>query len=84
MTYKVQKIFVNPRHALFKALDDYAFLAKNLYNSTLYRHRQDYKDGKKKVSWMALAKEFAADNNPDYRAFTVIFEYNPHRHFYSS
>lgn len=68
MTYKVQKIFVNPRHALYKTLDNYAFLSKNLYNSTLYRHRQDYKEGKKKISWMKLVGEFASSNQPDYRA----------------
>ena len=68
MTYKVQKIFVNPRHALFKALDNYAFLAKNLYNSVLYRHTQDYKAGKKRISWMTLIKEFRATNQPDFRA----------------
>nr|DAQ41113.1 MAG TPA: endonuclease [Caudoviricetes sp.] len=68
MAYKVQKIFVNPRHALFKALDNYAFLSKNLYNSTLYRHRQDYKAKKKKISWMKLVGEFASNNKADYRA----------------
>ena len=67
MTYKTHKIFVNPRHALFKALDNYAFLAKNMYNSTLWRHRQDYKAGKKKISWMALNKEFRATNQSDFR-----------------
>ena len=68
MTYKVQKIFVNPRHALFKALDNYAFLSKNLYNSTLWRHTQDYKAGKKKISWAVLVKEFRATNQQDFRA----------------
>ena len=68
MTYKVQKIFVNPRHVLFKALDNYAFLAKNMYNSTLWRHIQDYKEGKKKISWMSLVNEFRAMNQPDFRA----------------
>ena len=68
MAYKVQKIFVNPRHALFKALDNYAFLTKNLYNSTLYRHNQDYDAGKKKASAYDLSKEFAATNQRDYRA----------------
>jgi transposase, IS605 OrfB family, central region len=68
MTYTVQKIFVNPNHALYKTLDNYAFLSKNLYNSTLYRHRQDYKNGKKKISWMKLVGEFASSNQPDYRA----------------
>jgi putative transposase len=67
MTYKVQKIFVNPRHALFKVLDNYAFLAKNLYNSTLYRHRQDYKEGKKKIIWNLLVNEFRATNQQDFR-----------------
>lgn len=68
MTYKVQKIFVNPRHALFKALDNYAFLSKNLYNSVLYRHRQDYKEGKKKIIWNLLVNEFRATNQQDFRA----------------
>lgn len=68
MTYTVQKIFVNPNHALYKTLDNYAFLSKNLYNSTLYRHRQDYKNDKKKISWMKLVGEFASSNQPDYRA----------------
>ena len=53
---------------MFKALDNYAFLAKNLYNSTLWRHRQDYKSGKKKISWMKLVGELAAENQADYRA----------------
>jgi IS605 OrfB family transposase len=43
MTYKVQKIFVNPRHALFKALDNYAFLAKNMYNSLIIGYNQGWK-----------------------------------------
>lgn len=68
MSYKVQKIFVNPRHACYKALDYYAFLSKNLYNSTLYRHRRDYKEGKKKVRWNILVNEFRATNQPDFRA----------------
>jgi putative transposase len=68
MTYKVQKIFVNPNHVLFKFLDNYAFLSKNLYNSIIYRHRQDYKEAKKKISWMKLVGEFASSNQPDYRA----------------
>lgn len=68
MSYKVQKIFVNPRHACYKALDYYAFLSKNLYNSTLYRHRQDYQEGKKKVRWNILVNEFRATNQPDFRA----------------
>lgn len=68
MAYKVQKIFVKPRHALYEALDNYAFLAKNLYNSVLYRHRQDYKEGKKKIIWNLLVNEFRATNQPDFRA----------------
>nr|DAW04127.1 MAG TPA: putative transposase [Caudoviricetes sp.] len=77
MTYKVQKIFVNPRHALFKALDNYAFLAKNLYNSTLYRHRQDYKAKKKKISWMKLVGEFASNNKLDSNQInSLVIGYN--------
>ena len=68
MTYKVQKIFVSPRHALFKALDNYAFLSKNLYNSTLYRHIQDYKADKKKIIWNLLVNEFRSTNQKDFRA----------------
>lgn len=68
MTYIVQKIFINPNHACYKALDYYAFLSKNLYNSTLYRHRQDYKEGKKKIKWNVLVNEFRAINQPDFRA----------------
>nr|DAS89406.1 MAG TPA: endonuclease [Bacteriophage sp.] len=68
MSYTVQKIFINPNHALYEALDKYAFLSKNLYNSVLYRHRQDYKEGKKKVIWNLLVNEFRAINQPDFRA----------------
>lgn len=67
MSYIVQKIFVNPSHACYKALDYYAFLSKNLYNSTLYRHRQDYQEGKK-IKWNALVNEFREINQPDFRA----------------
>lgn len=86
MSYTAQKIFVNPRHACYKALDYYAFLSKNLYNSTLYRHRQDYQEGKKKVRWNILVNEFRFTNQPDFRALpssmsalvvkAVDFEYN--------
>nr|DAR16537.1 MAG TPA: endonuclease [Caudoviricetes sp.] len=68
MSNTAQKIFVNPRHACYKALDYYAFLSKNLYNSTLYRHRQDYQEGKKKVRWNILVNEFRFTNQPDFRA----------------
>lgn len=68
MKHLVRKTFIGKKHACYKALDSYCFLAKNLYNATLYRHRQDYKNGIKKVGWMALIKEFAAANNPDFRA----------------
>lgn len=51
-----------------KECDRLCFLSKNLYNSTLYAIRQHYFNTKKYLSYFEVNKQFAFDNQPDYRA----------------
>ena len=51
-----------------KECDKLCFLSKNLYNSTLYTIRQHYFTTKKYLSYPEVNKQFAFDNQPDYRA----------------
>ena len=51
-----------------KECDRLCFLSKNLYNSTLCAIRQHYFNTKKYLSFPEVNKQFAFDNQPDYRA----------------
>ena len=59
---------IKPNNKLFPFLDDLCFKAKNLYNATLYRIRQEYFNNKKYLSCYSIQKEFQNNNNPDYRS----------------
>jgi putative transposase len=52
----------------FKELDNLCFLSKNLYNSGLYAVRQHFFKTKKYLSFPEIAKQFAKENQADYRA----------------
>ena len=59
---------IKPNNKLFPFLDDLCFKAKNLYNATLYRIRQEYFNNKQYLSYCSIQKEFQNNNNPDYKA----------------
>lgn len=64
----VETQIVRPSNPLYKELDKLCFLSKNLYNSTLYTIRQHYFNTKKYQSYFTTAKNFAKDDQVDYRA----------------
>ena len=51
-----------------KECDKLCFLSKNLYNSTLYAIRQHYFNTKKYLNHWEVNKQFAFNNQPDYRS----------------
>ena len=59
---------IKPNNKLFPFLDDLCFKAKNLYNATLYRIRQEYFNTKQYLSYCSIQKEFQNNNNSDYKA----------------
>lgn len=58
---------VKPNGTLFSECDNLSFLAKNLYNSTLYYQRQSLFDSDFQ-NYYAVNREFTHTNQPDYRA----------------
>lgn len=64
----VEKQIIRPSNPLYKDLDNLCFLSKNLYNVTLYTVRQHYFNTKKYLSYFSIVKDFAKDNQVDYRA----------------
>jgi putative transposase len=52
----------------FAELDNISFLSKNLYNAGLYAVKQHYFAHGRFLNYHALQKQFAKENNPDYRA----------------
>lgn len=64
----VEKQIIKPSNPLYKELDNLCFLSKNLYNVTLYTIRQHYFNTKKYQSYFTTAKNFAKENQVDYRA----------------
>ena len=67
-TLLVEKQIIKPSNPLYKELDNLCFLSKNLYNVTLYTIRQHYFNTKKYLSYFTIAKNFAKENQADYRA----------------
>ena len=67
-TLLVEKQIIKPSNPLYKELDRLCFLSKNLYNSTLYTIRQHYFNTKEYQSYFTTAKNFAKENQVDYRA----------------
>ena len=59
---------INRADPLFKVLDDLCFKSKNLYNSALYRIRQEFILTGKYLNYYKIQNEFQSTNNPDYRA----------------
>lgn len=62
-----ERHIVKPSNPIFSECDNLAFLAKNLYNSTLYYQRQSLFDSSFK-NYVTVNREFTHTNQPDYRA----------------
>ena len=62
-----ERHIVKPSSPLFLECDHLSFLAKNLYNSTLYYQRRSFFDYDFK-NYYAVNREFTHTNQPDYRA----------------
>ena len=72
-----ERHIIKPNNELYPFLDDLCFKAKNLYNSTLYRIRQEWFANKKQfgigkyIGYITVQKDFQNNNQPDYRAIPV-------------
>ena len=62
-----ERHIVKPSSPIFSECDNLSFLAKNLYNSTLYYQRQSLFDSSFK-NYVTVNREFTHTNQPDYRA----------------
>ena len=62
-----ERHIIKPTSPLFSECDNLSFLAKNLYNSTLYYQRQSLFDSDFQ-NYYAVNREFTHTNQPDYRA----------------
>ena len=62
-----ERHIVKLTNPIFSECDNLSFLAKNLYNSTLYYQRQSLFDADFQ-NYYAVNKEFTHTNQPDYRA----------------
>lgn len=61
-------IFIKSTNPLFKVIDDYAFLCKNLKNSALYAYRQTFFNDNKTLNKFALINDFTKSKQVDYCA----------------
>ena len=65
----VERHVISKKHPFFKECDHLTFLSKNLYNSTLFRHRESFFDPNKDfLNYFKINKIFTDENNQDYRA----------------
>lgn len=62
-----ERHIIKPTNPLFSECDNLSFLAKNLYNSTLYYQRQSLFNSDFQ-NYYAVNREFTHANQPDYRA----------------
>ena len=62
-----ERHIIKPNNPLFSDCDNLSFLAKNLYNSTLYYQRQSLFNSDFQ-NYYAVTREFTYTNQPDYRA----------------
>ena len=62
-----ERHIIKPTNSIFAECDSLSFLAKNLYNSTLYYQRQSLFESDFQ-NYYAANREFTHTNQPDYRA----------------
>lgn len=68
MSHKTATIFVRTSNPLFKVIDDYAFLCKNLKNSVLYLYRQELFKHNKTLNKFAVINDLTQTEQADYCA----------------
>lgn len=64
----VEQHIIKSSNPLFKELDSFSFLSKNLYNSGLYLVRKHYFESKKFLNYYELNKLMVLEKNLDYYA----------------
>ena len=64
----VEKHIIKHKHKYYNELDNLCWLAKNLYNSTLYNVRKYYFENRKLLKYQVVNKMYVDANNEDYRA----------------
>lgn len=64
----VEKHQISQNNPFYKEIDDLGFLAKNLYNATLYTVRQNYILQKTYHNYYKMNRLFIDENQVDYRA----------------
>lgn len=68
MTYQTTTIFIKSTHPLFRVIDEYAFLCKNLKNSVLYLYRQALFKHNQTLNKFAVINELTQIKQVDYCA----------------
>lgn len=68
MTYQTATIFIKSTHPLFRVIDEYAFLCKNLKNSVLYLYRQALFKHNQTLNKFAVINELTQIKQVDYCA----------------
>ena len=67
-SYKSHIIFIKENSCLFKTVDEYAFLCKNLKNSVLYHYRQTFFNENKTPNKFDVVNKFCREKQSDYIA----------------
>ena len=62
-SYKSHSIFIKENSYLYKTIDEYAFLCKNLKNSVLYHYRQTFFNENKTPNKFDVIKDFGNQND---------------------
>lgn len=62
---------IKKNNPLFPILDELCFKSKNLYNSTLYKIRQEYFNSRIYLGYYSIQKEFQKTNQFDYRELPI-------------
>lgn len=62
---------IKRNNPLFPTLDELCFKSKNLYNSTLYKIRQEYFNSGIYLGYYSIQKEFQKTNQFDYRELPI-------------
>ena len=65
-SYKSHSIFIKENSCLFKTVDEYAFLCKNLKNSVLYHYRQTFFNENKTPNKFDVVNKFCREKQSDY------------------
>ena len=64
-SYKSHSIFISENNRLYKTIDEYAFLCKNLKNSVLYHYRQAFFNENKTPNKFDVVNKFCREKQAD-------------------